>query len=173
MIRLVILSAVLFAFWLLLSGNYQTWLVVSGAVATVAVVAFADAKRIIDPEGFPMEKLRGAIRYWPWLLWQIVLSGINVTRIVLNPRLPISPRIVAVDGQQRSAAALVTYANSITLTPGTLSVEVSEQRRRIWVHALTRENAAGFADDEMNARVRDMDDAAEGEGDAARGGEAR
>ena len=157
--RLVLISATLFAYWLLLSGHYETWLVVSGAVLSVLVVAFCLFKGITDAEGFPIEKLPRALVYWPWLGWQIVLSGLNVTKLILNPALPISPTMVKVGALQSSAVGLTTYANSITLTPGTISVEVSEQGKAIWVHAITRENAEGFADDEMNRRVAWMDGA--------------
>ena len=74
--------------------------------------------------------------------------------------------MVKVDTLQDSAVGLTTYANSITLTPGTISVEVSERGKAIWVHAITRENAAGFADDEMNRRVAWMDGVAENGGKA-------
>jgi multicomponent Na+:H+ antiporter subunit E len=87
----------------------------------------------------------------------MVLSGLNVSKLILHPRLPISPTMVKVDAQQKSAVGLTTYANSITLTPGTISVEVSERGKAIWVHAITRENAEGFADDEMNRWVAWMD----------------
>jgi multicomponent Na+:H+ antiporter subunit E len=90
----------------------------------------------------------------------MVLSALNVSKIILDPKLPISPTMVKVDAQQKSAVGLATYANSITLTPGTISVEVSERGKTIWVHAITRENAEGFADDEMNRRVAWMDAAA-------------
>lgn len=153
MIRLFLLSAVLFAFWLLLSGSDKTWVVLSGAASSVLVVWFSTAKRIVDGEGFPFEWLPRAFGYWAWLLGQIVLSATRIARIILSPSLPISPCMVAVAADQKSATGLVTYANSITLTPGTISVEVAEHSRTIWVHALTRENAAGFADDEMNRRV--------------------
>ncbi|GMG84343.1 Na+/H+ antiporter subunit E [Paralimibaculum aggregatum] len=157
MIRMVLIALVLFAFWLLLSGNYKLWLVASGAASAMFVVAFARAKQVTDGEGFPAEMLPRALLYWPWLIWQIVLSAINVARIILDPKLPISPTVVRVDAKQKSSVGLVTYANSITLTPGTISVEVGERVKRIWVHAITKENAAGFADDEMNARVAKME----------------
>ncbi|MHA1529231.1 MAG: Na+/H+ antiporter subunit E [Alphaproteobacteria bacterium] len=155
--RLGLISVTLFVFWLLLSGHYETWLVVSGAALAVLVVAFCLFKGITDEEGFPIEKLPRALVYWPWLGWQMMLSGLNVTRLILNPALPISPTMVKVDTLQKSAVGLTTYANSITMTPGTISVEVSEQGKAIWVHAITRENAEGFADDEMNRRVAWMD----------------
>ena len=95
--------------------------------------------------------------FWPWLAWQIVLSAWNVTRIVLDPALPISPRMVKVRANQKTAVGLTTYANSITLTPGTISVEVSERGKAIWVHAITRDGAEGMSDDEMNRRIAWMD----------------
>ena len=63
----------------------------------------------------------------------------------------------AVDALPQSAVGLTTYANSLTLTPGTISVEVSEKGSAVWVHAITKENADGFADDEMNRKVAWMD----------------
>ena len=159
--RLVLISVTLFAYWLLLSGHYNAWLVGSGAVLSVLVVAFCLFKGITDEEGFPIEKLPRALIYWPWLGWQMVLSALNVTRLILHPRLPISPTMVKVTALQDSAVGLTTYANSITMTPGTISVEVSEQGKAIWVHAITRENADGFADDEMNRRVAWMDGVAQ------------
>jgi multicomponent Na+:H+ antiporter subunit E len=65
--------------------------------------------------------------------------------------------LVKVRALQKSAVGLTTYANSITLTPGTISVEVSEREKAIWVHAITKENADGFADDKMNRWVAWMD----------------
>lgn len=159
--RLVGISVTLFAYWLLLSGHYTLWLMGAGAVLSVLVVAFCLFKGITDEEGFPIEKLPRALIYWPWLGWQMVLSALNVTRLILHPRLPISPTMVKVDALQKSAVGLTIYANSITLTPGTISVEVSERGKAIWVHAITRENAEGFADDEMNRWVAWMDGAKE------------
>jgi multicomponent Na+:H+ antiporter subunit E len=157
--RLVLISVTLYVYWLLLSGHYTPFLMAAGAVSSIAVVGFSLAKGITDEEGFPIEKLPRALVYWPWLGWQMVLSALKVTRLILDPRLPISPTMVKVAALQDSAVGLTTYANSITLTPGTISVEVSERGKAIWVHAITRENAEGFADDEMNRRVAWMDGA--------------
>lgn len=156
--RWILISIMLFIYWLLLSGHFhEPWLVISGAVLSVGVVFFCTYKGIVDAESFPIEKLPRSLLYWPWLGWQIVLSALNVTKLILNPKLPIAPRMVKVATLQRSPVGLTTYANSITLTPGTISVEVGERRKAIWVHAITRENADGFADDEMNRRVAWMD----------------
>lgn len=153
-VRLVLIAIALFVYWLLLSGHYTAWLIGSGAVLAVVVVAFAWSKGIIDDEGFPVERIPGGLMYWPWLAVAIVRSALNVTRIILDPRLPISPTMVRVRAKQDTPVGLTTYANSITLTPGTISVEVSERAKAIWVHAITREGAEGMAEDEMNDRVR-------------------
>ena len=154
MLRLILIALTLYVYWLVLSGHYTLWLMVSGAVLTGAVVAFTRAKGIIDAEGFPVERIGRGLVYWPWLGWQIVLSALRVTRLILDPRMPITPTMVRVRAKQHSAVGLATYANSITLTPGTISVEVSESARAIWVHAITRDGADGFQDDPMNDRVR-------------------
>jgi len=147
----------LFGYWLVLSGHYTTWLISSGAVLSAAVVAFCMKKGITDGEGFPVEYLPRAIPYWIWLGSQMALSALRVMRIILDPRLPISPSMVRVNAKQKSTVGLATYANSITLTPGTISVEVSERGKAIWVHAITREGADGFEEDEMNDRVARME----------------
>ena len=151
--RLVLLFGVLFAYWLALSGHFDTWFIASGAVLVVGVIAFAWAKGVTDHEGFPIYLVPRGLIYWPWLLWQIGLSGLRVTRLILDPRLPISPTLVRVAALQKTPVGLVTYANSITLTPGTISIEASEKANCIWVHAIEKSGAEGFADDEMNRKV--------------------
>jgi multicomponent Na+:H+ antiporter subunit E len=151
--RLILITLALFLFWLALSGHYEPWFTVSGLVLGLGVVAFCRAKGIADAEGFPAGLLRRAVYYWPWLALQIVKSGMRVTRIVLDPKLPISPTLVRVDALQSTAVGLTTYGNSITLTPGTVTIEASERGRTLWVHAIERAGAEGFADDEMNRTV--------------------
>lgn len=158
--RAILIAFTIFAFWLLMSGEWEhEWLIWSGAALSIAVTGFSLFKGLTDEEGFPVEKLPRAIVFWPWLIWQIWLSALNVTRIVLDPKLPISPRMVKVQAKQKTAVGLTTYANSITLTPGTISVEVSETGRAIWVHAITSEGADGMADDAMNDKIAWMDGA--------------
>lgn len=151
--RLILIVLTLFVYWLLLSGHYEWWLIAFGAVLSVLVVLFCWGKGVTDAEGFPIGLIPRATVYWPWLLWQIVLSGLRVTRLILSPSLPISPTLVKVEAEQKTAVGLTTYANSITLTPGTITVEATEKGSALWVHAIERAGAEGFADDEMNRRV--------------------
>ena len=151
--RSILILVTLYAFWLVLSGHYDAWFMISGLVLSVAVLAFCRVKRISDAEGFPVGLIPRALVYWPWLLLEMVKSALRVTRIIMDPRLPISPTIVRVNALETTSVGLTTYGNSITLTPGTLTIEASEQDRVLWVHALERSGAEGFSDDEMNRRV--------------------
>jgi len=143
--------AVLYLFWLLLSGYFTAFLLVAGMGCALAVIWFAHRIDLIDHEGHPIEFGWRALTYWPWLIKEIVKSAWQVTRIILHPKLPISPVLVRFKPGQKTAVGLVTHANSITLTPGTLTVEVTPEE--IVVHALTREGAEGVLSGEMDRRV--------------------
>jgi multicomponent Na+:H+ antiporter subunit E len=149
--RIAGLVATLFAFWLLLSGIYTPFLVATGLAASVAVAALAWRMEVADREGHPIHLTFRAATYWPWLVAEIVRSGWQVARIILSPRLPISPTLARFRPSQASVVGLVTHANSITLTPGTLTV--AADRDEFLVHALTRDGAAGLAGSEMDRRV--------------------
>jgi multicomponent Na+:H+ antiporter subunit E len=150
-VRFAALIIALFAFWLLLSGMYTPFLVLAGLGASIAVAALARRMGAVDPEGHPVHLTRGALLYWPWLAREIAVSGWRVTRIILDPRLPISPTLTRFKPAQASAVGLVTHANSITLTPGTITVEADEEG--FVVHSLTRAGAEGLAGSEMDRRV--------------------
>ena len=145
------LAASLFGFWLLLSGLYTPFLVLSGLGASIAVALLARRMELADREGHPIHLGLAAVAYWPWLLKEILKSGWQVTRIILDPRLPISPTLVRFRPSQKSAVALATHANSITLTPGTITVEAGHDE--FLVHALTRAGAGSVVDSEMDRRV--------------------
>lgn len=142
---------VLFVFWLVLSGYFEPFLVTAGAASAIAVVWLAHRMAVIDHEGHPIHLGLRTLTYWPWLLKEIVKSAWDVSRIIVNPRLPISPSMGRVKTTQRTSVGLVTYANSITLTPGTISVEVTDGE--ILVHALTRDGLASVAEGDMDRRV--------------------
>lgn len=149
--RVAALVLALFAFWLLLSGIYTPFLVLAGLGASIAVAALAWRMGAADLEGHPVHFTPAILTYWPWLIKEIAVSGWQVTRIILDPRLPVSPALVRFRPSQQSAVGLVTHANSITLTPGTITVEAD--RDSFLVHALTRSGAEGLAGSEMDRRV--------------------
>jgi len=146
----------LYAFWLLLSGMYTPFLLAAGAGCSLAIYLLARRMRLLDREGYPLHLLGKALfSYWPWLGGEILKSAWDVSRRIVDPRLPISPTLVEFTPTQRTDLGLVIHANSITLTPGTITVEV--EPGRFLVHALTAEGAAGLAGSEMDRRCSELE----------------
>ena len=148
------LGVVLFGIWLLWSGHYTSQLITLGVLSCLFVLILSHRMHIADEEGAPLLGLRPLI-YVPWLIKQVVLANIDVARRILDPKLPIDPVVIRVKASQQSDLGRVVYANSITLTPGTVSVEI--QGDEIAVHALTPEAAEFDATGEMNRRVTWME----------------
>ena len=147
----------LYLFWLLLSGYFVAFLLAAGAGCAAAVVLVARRMDVVDHEGHPIHlSLRALLSYWPWLAGEIVKSGWDVSRRILDPRLPVSPTLARFKPSQATALGLVIHANSITLTPGTISVEVTAGE--FLIHALTQQGAAGLAGSEMDRRVAELEE---------------
>lgn len=157
MIRVLSLAGVLFLFWLLLSGHYTPFLVVSGVVCSLLIAWLASVLGTADEEGLPIELVPRGLLYWPWLVMEAAKAALEVALIVVNPALPISPRLVRVRTSQKTPVGVTIYANSITLTPGTITVEVNRHDDELLVHALTRAGADGLAEGEMDRRVTVME----------------
>lgn len=156
MVRSIGMGLVLFGLWLLLSGRYEPLLVSLGVASTLLVVFITHRMNVIDHEGFPVHQSARAPLYWLWLAWEIVKANVAVAKIILNRRLPISPVMFRVPSTQRSELGHVIYANSITLTPGTVTVDIVDGM--LEVHSLTLEGAAGLETGEMDRRVTEMED---------------
>lgn len=147
----VSLLAALYLFWLLLSGFFTAFLLSAGVGSALAVVWFARRMDVIDAEGHPIHLGAAILLYWPWLLKEIVKSAWAVSMIILHPKLPISPTLVRFKPSQKTDVGLVTHANSITLTPGTITIEAGPEE--FLVHGLTRSSAEGVVASEMDRRV--------------------
>ncbi len=151
MFRTVSLAAILFLFWLALSGHYTSFMITIGVLVTLACVVFASRINADDVEGHPVHLLPRGVIYYPWLAVEIMKSAWAVTRIIVDPRLPISPTMLRVRASQKSSVGIATYANSITLTPGTITTNVSGHN--LIVHAIERDGADGLETGEMDAKV--------------------
>lgn len=149
--HLLLLGLVLMALWLLWSGLYYPLFIAFGLVSTALVLWVVHRMDVADREGFPLHLGFRTFRYWPWLVKEIMKSNVDVTRRVLSPSLPISPCVFEVEAQQHSALGRTIFANSITLTPGTVSMSIDGSR--ITVHALTEETKAAVLEGEMNRRA--------------------
>ena len=151
MLIVVGLASTLFVFWILMSGFFTPFLLAAGVGSAIVVTWLAYRMEVADREGHPLHLTPAAIVYVPWLLKEIVKSALAVSRIILHPRLPVSPTLARFRPSQQSTVGLVTHANSITLTPGTITIEARHDE--FLVHGLTREGALGTIDSEMDARV--------------------
>jgi multicomponent Na+:H+ antiporter subunit E len=145
------LGLAMLALWLLLSGHYDPLFISLGIVSCVLIVAIAQRLDVIDHEAVPLHLSFGYFAYLAWLGKEITKSNWDVAKLVISPRLPISPTMIWVPANQRSDVGKVIYANSITLTPGTVSVELVDGK--VLVHAITRAAAEGVESGEMDKRV--------------------
>jgi len=149
--RVISFGVVLYLFWLALSGYFKPFLLIGGLLCTLFVLYAARRMKLLDTEGYPAHLLPAASTYWPWLLWEIIKAGWAVTKAVLKPSLAISPTMSRVVASQGTPACIATYANSITLTPGTITTRVDGNV--LTVHALERGGAIDLEDGGMDARV--------------------
>lgn len=155
MAHLIGLAGALALTWLLLSGHYTPLLLVLGAVSVALIVWIARRMDVIDHEGQPIQLTWRTPLYWGWLFKEIMRSNVYVASRILSPKLSISPQVIKVKAHEQTELGQVIYANSITLTPGTVSVRVIDGD--IIVHALTRRTAASVACGEMDRRVQRLE----------------
>lgn len=149
--RVISFGIILYLFWLGLSGYFKPFLLFGGLASTLFVLYAARRMKLLDTEGYPAHLLPAAATYWPWLIREMIKAGWNVTKVVLSPKLAISPTMTRVAASQHTAAGIATYANSITLTPGTVTTAV--RGNILTVHALERSGALNLEEGGMDARV--------------------
>ena len=151
MFRAVGLFLVLFAIWIALSGHFTPFLLVAGAVCCALVVFIAHRMDVIDHESFPVQMTGRLPLYWVWLSLEVVKAKLDVAWRVWHPRLPIDPALERLPASQHTDLSRVIYANSITLTPGTVSTYVGEGF--VEVHALNRASLEALREGEMDRRA--------------------
>ncbi len=149
------LTAILVVLWLVLSGSYtlsgeHSVLLVMFVVSIAAAVFLTLRMRILDRETVPLAPAIPLLAYWSWLGREIVNANISVLRLIMKPEIEVEPRLIRVPVDLRSGLARCVFANSITLTPGTVTVDIEEDG--FLIHALDNSFTApeGFA--EMAAR---------------------
>lgn len=138
--------------WLLLSGHYDA-LILSFGVASIALVVWLTGRmRVADQESYPFGlALRLSTAYWPWLLFEIIKSNMDVARRALGPASAVRPVVFDTHAGQQTDLGRVIHANSITLTPGTVSLEIGPDHIR--VHALHPDIVTALRASGMDRRV--------------------
>jgi len=144
------LGATLFGFWLALSGHYTPLLLSFGVGSCVLVVYLALRMDVVDREGVPFHVAARFLLYLPWLMKEVFVANLEVAKVILDPKMPISPRMVVFHGSQETDLGRAIYANSITLTPGTITTGVAGQEFQI--HALSAANLETGEEQQMDIR---------------------
>lgn len=141
----------MFMFWILLSGFFDKMHLSLGIICS-AIVAFFSHDLLIG--SVDLKKAVNFIIYIPWIIYQIVLANIDVAYRVLHPKMPIDPKIITFKTKLISDLSLTTLANSITLTPGTITVDIKDGV--YYVHAVATKSADDLLSGEMENRVANV-----------------
>ncbi len=153
----ILMFFLFFLFWIAVSGSFHWQQLLLGALAAL-FVAYFNRNLLIGPAERPLidlETLPRLMVYGLRLLWDIVKANFQVAYIVLHPRMPLSPQMVNLEVDLKKTGSLVLLGNSITLTPGTLTV-LSDQNRFV-VHALTKEAGSGLAEWDLIDRLKQIE----------------
>ena len=158
---MAVAAGLLFGFWVALSGKLDAFHLSLGLMTAVAVTLATRRLYGAHPQPMPADEFgraplrwRHFLTYGVWLLWQIFRSAIQVAKLILHPRLPIAPRMVRIADDLPHPVARLTLAHSITLTPGTVTVDCDNEG--MVVHAIDPESTANLGSDggPMADRVR-------------------
>jgi len=138
--------------WLLLSGHYTALILSLGAVSVLIVIWFMWRMERVDEKLDFLPMRPRMLYYLLWLMWQVVLSNIDLVRRIWDPALPIRPTWQRLDIKVTSSLAKTLYANSITLTPGTLTTDVREDH--FMVHSLTPDGIEDLRKGRMEEQIQ-------------------
>jgi len=147
----VILSLFLSAFWVLISGHNTTLMLSLGVVSIALVLYIAHRMDVVDQESQPLHITLKLPGYYAWLIKEIILANLLVVKHIWLGNRTISPTLKIIKASQKTDIGKVIYANSITLTPGTVTVNL--QGDQFMVHALLRESIEDLEAGEMDRRV--------------------
>ena len=150
--RYLLAICVLYLFWLILSGHFTVLLLGLGVLSVSLVVWLLRRMDQVDGECETLYPSVAIASYGGWLSWSVVKSNIDVTRRIWDPRLPIDPNWSRLNVDLTTPLSTTLYANSITLTPGTLTADV--QPGHFLVHSLSSESIDDLREGDMERRIR-------------------
>jgi len=151
--RFAVLFLTLMGIWLLMSGHYTVLVTGLGVVSVLFATAMSTRMGGTDKEGLPLEIMLGLPRYFLWLFKEILMSNYATAKVILSDR--ADPEIFETPASQTSEAGITTYANSITLTPGTVTVDIG--KGHFLVHALTKDFGDDVRSQVMDAKVAGLE----------------
>ena len=145
---------ILFLCWIIWSGIFDAWHLTLGVISC-SLVTYLSNDLLFKREKFLSKdwvEVKRFIIYMPWLIYQIILANIHVAYLALSPKMPIQPSLIGFTTKLKKGISLLTFANSITLTPGTITADIRGGSYYI-VHALDRKVADDLLTGEMENRV--------------------
>lgn len=156
MLQVFSLAVVMSALWLLLSGYvHEPLLLGLGAASVILTLVLSIRMGVVDREGHPVHLAIRGLLYWPWLIKEIVIANVDVGKAILGMTDNVRPSVFKIKASQKTDLGKTIYANSITLTPGTVTIALDDDEMTI--HALTDEAAKGLATGEMDRRVTEVE----------------
>ena len=154
--RTVIATILIFIFWFMLSGHTETLLLLLGIASTLLTIFLSRRMNVIDHESYPFHLSLRLLRYYVFLGKEILIANIDVVKRIINPGSSISPQVIELPATQNSDLSKVIYTNSITLTPGTVTLELVGNK--VKVHALSKEGAMDLQTGRMASKVPDIEE---------------
>lgn len=152
------ITVILLLFWVAVSGSLKWPQLIVGLAAAIFVTYF-NRNLLITAEERPPIRLRTVIWLFGYmfkLLWAIVVANFQVAWLVLHPKMPIEPNLVSLDIDIKRVSSRVLLANSITLTPGTLTVLADD--KKFLVHALTIPTGEELKRWSLIDRIKEMEE---------------
>ncbi|MEN8800649.1 MAG: Na+/H+ antiporter subunit E [Thiogranum sp.] len=145
-------AVLLFLFWIFLSGHLEPLLLGLGMASVALTVFLSRRMNVIDHESYPLHLSSKFPGFFVYIFREIVKANIDVvTRILSRRKAPISPQMIEIPQSQETDLGAVIYANSITLTPGTVTIKLSKDN--LTVHALSKEAASELATGAMSEEI--------------------
>ncbi|OJX75893.1 Na+/H+ antiporter subunit E [Magnetospirillum sp. 64-120] len=155
MARTLSLIVLMLVLWLVMSGHGELWLLALGGASAVLVAWIARRLDSVDHEGHPLHLTWRGLGYWPWLAVEIVKANLDVARTILAGPDAVTPAVFTVKASQSDDLGRTIYANSITLTPGTVTMGVDDDGT-LTIHALNAGAREGLETGDMDRRVRTL-----------------
>jgi len=154
--HLLILSLTLAMFWVFNSGHNTAFMLLLGVSSIAIVVYIAHRMDVVDRESQPLYLTFKLPAYYAWLIKEITLANILVVKHIWLGNKSISPTMASIKASQKTDVGKVIYANSITLTPGTVTLKLEGDQ--FVVHALSRKSIKDLESGEMDRRVTQLED---------------
>ena len=149
----IIYFIILFVLWLVLSGYLKTLLLFFGLVSVLFVIWMSYRANALEEDSLPIKLILKLPFYWLWLFKEIFKSGIITTALIWNGK--FVPQLFRIKASQKSTTGIANYANAITLTPGTVTIEV--EKKTLLVHALNKKLSEDLQSEDMDKVITGLD----------------